>query len=166
MLKRSFRSNEVIRLTGLTQRQLDYWAKTGFIVPSDVLVQGKRTRRQYSFTDLVAFRTALKLLSVGIPLQRVRRAVAELQKRLGSYASQQLLSQVVFVTDGQDIFELLTDPPLIVNILTGQSAFLFAVNIAQLTNVLERDIAIISLPEPSKSKRKTYEIPRISAYGM
>lgn len=165
MVKRSFRSGEVTRLTGLTQRQLDHWAKTGFITPSDILVQGKRTRRLYSFTDLVAFRAALKLLNAGVPLQRVRKAVAKLQEKLKGYSPKQLLAEVVFVTDGQNLFELLTDPPRIVNILNQQTTFLFAVNISQLTNVLEKDVKLLWPPEQPK-KRGMYEIPVISARGI
>ncbi|HID30650.1 MAG TPA: MerR family transcriptional regulator, partial [Desulfobacterales bacterium] len=33
-LKQGFRTSEVVRLTGLTRRQLDHWDRTGFIGPS------------------------------------------------------------------------------------------------------------------------------------
>lgn len=74
-----FRRGELCRIVGLSARQVQYWDKTGLLKPS------YRTRGghgRYSFQDLIAFKTAKRLLDAGVPLQRVRRSIASLQKML------------------------------------------------------------------------------------
>jgi DNA-binding transcriptional MerR regulator len=70
----AFTAETVRRLTGLSDRQLRYWDKTGFFSPS--LADENRRRphsRIYSFRDLVGLRTIALLLERGISLQGLRR---------------------------------------------------------------------------------------------
>lgn len=67
------------KLVGITYRQLDYWDKTGLIRPSVQKARGKGSRRVYSFEDLVELRVVARLLSVGVSLTAVRKAVAYLR---------------------------------------------------------------------------------------
>jgi len=76
-----FRQGLVCRIIGITPRQLQYWHQTDLIVPS-FRTQGGQVR--YSFQDLVACKTAKRLLDTGIPLQRIRKSVQSLQKILPS----------------------------------------------------------------------------------
>ena len=76
--------DQVERITGLTKRQLRYWAKTGFFKPS--FVEGNPRlpySRFYSFKDLVGLCT-LEILRVqnSVPLQHLR-VVAEKLSHLG-----------------------------------------------------------------------------------
>lgn len=66
----AFTDDEVHRLTGLSLRQIRYWAKD-FYRPELGL---------YSFRDIVALRTLAKL-RVHVPLQALRKASRELHKR-------------------------------------------------------------------------------------
>ena len=79
-LKQGFRTSEVVRLTGLTRRQLDHWDRTGFIGPSLARAEGRGSARFYSFRDLVQLRVAKELRDAGVPLQRLRRVVAFLRE--------------------------------------------------------------------------------------
>ena len=76
--------DQVERITGLTKRQLHYWAKTGFFKPSFVEDNPRLPySRFYSFKDLVGLRT-LEVLRVrnSVPLQHLR-VVAEKLSHLG-----------------------------------------------------------------------------------
>ena len=43
---------------GITYRQLDYWARTGLVVPSVRDASGSGTQRLYSFRDIVVLRSS------------------------------------------------------------------------------------------------------------
>lgn len=62
-------------LTGATLGQLAYWRQTDLLVPE----QSRRPRALYSFRDLVALRTVVRLRRTS-SLQAVRRAFAELER--------------------------------------------------------------------------------------
>ena len=68
----SFTSQDIIRLTGITARQLQWWDERRIVVPAR---QGHR--RVYSFEDLVALRVVARLLDAGVSLQGVRRVLAD-----------------------------------------------------------------------------------------
>lgn len=78
-VKRGFRTSEVAKLAGLTQRQLDYWDRTGFLKPSLARAAGRGSARFYSFRDVVELRIAKELRDAGIPLQALRRVVEYLR---------------------------------------------------------------------------------------
>lgn len=76
-----FTSREASAITGLTRRQLAYWAKSGFIAPSHHSPGG---HARYSFTDLVALKTAKRLLESGVSVQKIRGSVKALLEFLPS----------------------------------------------------------------------------------
>ena len=43
----------VCRLTGVTYRQLDYWARTDLVTPSITAAQGSGSKRTYSYSDVL-----------------------------------------------------------------------------------------------------------------
>lgn len=135
-----YTTGEVSRITGLTLRQIQYWDKSGFIGPSIVETVGKSSRRIYSFRDLVAIRAAQKLLGAGLPLQRVRYAIKKLQEQLPDADAKDILCQSVFITDGERLFELVKDPPRLIEILSGQTAFLYAVGMKDLVGKLDSEL--------------------------
>jgi DNA-binding transcriptional MerR regulator len=80
-LVRAFTVEKVLRLTGLSRRQLQYWDERGFLRPS-ISHQGGRGRpRLYDFRDLVSLRVAAELRADwGISLQQIRKLVQYLRK--------------------------------------------------------------------------------------
>src|SRR2546430_16814231 len=76
-----FGSKVVLDLTGISYRQLDYWARTRLVGASIRQAAGPGSRRVYSFEDLVALRVIARLLDAGVSLQAVRRAVEYLQRQ-------------------------------------------------------------------------------------
>jgi DNA-binding transcriptional MerR regulator len=79
-----FGGPQVCRIVGITYRQLDYWARTGLVVPSIEPAHGSGTRRRYAYRDLIALRVIKALLDAGVSLQRARRAIECLREGLGS----------------------------------------------------------------------------------
>lgn len=71
-----FKTREVVELLGLSRRQLQYWAKTGLIVPSARTPGG---HHRYSFNDLVALKATKRLIDAGVSVQKIRRSVSALQ---------------------------------------------------------------------------------------
>ena len=69
--------SEVAKLFGLAESRLRAWEKSGFLQPE---AEGRRAR--YRFSDLVEVRAAKGLLDQGIPLRRVRQALAALRQAL------------------------------------------------------------------------------------
>lgn len=110
----SYRAGLVLKVVGITYRQLNYWAKIGFIKPS-MKQSGKKSRRRYSFADLVRLRTAKELLDNGISLQKIRKAMNYLKKR--DPQIKEPLVQLKFLTNGKSIFTLTKDSNKVIDIL-------------------------------------------------
>jgi len=71
----AFTEAEVERLTGISQRQLRYWASDEFYIPGlKVEDKGLPTMRLYSFRDLLCLKVISALRNGSkIPLQELRR---------------------------------------------------------------------------------------------
>jgi DNA-binding transcriptional MerR regulator len=86
---------------GITYRQLDYWDKTGLIRPTIQKARGKGSRRVYSFEDLVELRVVARLLSVGVSLTAVRKAVGYLRAHFTKVARP--LAGLMLVASGKSV---------------------------------------------------------------
>jgi DNA-binding transcriptional MerR regulator len=146
---RGYRPQKVRKITGLTTRQLDHWDRIGFISPSLRRSCGRGNARCYSFTDLVALKTAKSLLDTGLPLKRIRAALDFLQKNLG----QQNISSHSFITDGKNVFELTDDPSYIVDLNKGGQVT-WNINIASIATETRKKLLII---DKTLSKRRPCE---------
>jgi len=91
-----FTSNQVVALTGITPRQLQWWDERGLVVPQRV---GRN--RLYSIEDVAELAVLCQLRRKGFSLQRVRKIMRYLQRELGKRL-------VETVTAGSD-YHLLTD---------------------------------------------------------
>ena len=68
------------KVAGITYRQLDYWARTGLVVPSVRDASGSGTQRLYSFRDIVVLKVVKRLLDAGVSLQNIRKAIETLRQ--------------------------------------------------------------------------------------
>jgi DNA-binding transcriptional MerR regulator len=91
-----FTSEQVVALTGITPRQLQWWDERGIVVPAR---EGRN--RLYSMDDLAEIAVVCQLRKKGFSLQRVRKIMRYLQRELGKRL-------VETVTAGSD-YHLLTD---------------------------------------------------------
>jgi len=92
----SFSTRDVARLSGLSETQVRYQARAGFLTPE----RGPRNGYRFSFQDLVLLRTARELAQARIPLRRIRTALCGLARDLPSGRS---LSEIRIVADGDNV---------------------------------------------------------------
>ena len=93
-----YKSQQVREIFGLTRRQMQYWASTGLITPSYMTPGG---HARYTFEDLVALKTAKRLLMGGGSVQKIRKVIAQLRKALPSV--KRPLSELTLVATGEVI---------------------------------------------------------------
>ena len=126
-LTSGFSGPMVCRLTGVTYRQLDYWARTDLVTPSIRSAQGSGSKREYSYGDLLEVKVIKSLLSSGVALARARQAVECLRNSLGANLS----SSSLVMSDAGSV--LARDEDALVDLLRGgQGVF----NIVPLANVV------------------------------
>lgn len=117
-----YRATTAAHVTGITYRQLDYWARTGLVEPSARTAQGSGTSRLYTFRDLLVLRIIRGLLDTGISLPNIRRAV----DTLAALGSEDLASITLF-SDGTTVYQCRSPQDIIDLLDGGQGVFGIAV---------------------------------------
>ena len=117
--EKGYRAPQVCRIVGITYRQLDYWARTGFMVPSLQRAQGSGSQRLYSFADLVQLKVVKRLIDAGMDVKRIRRAFSELSGRKTSWNWED--GQITLVSDGSSIYALKSPEEIIDIFKKGQA---------------------------------------------
>ena len=83
-LKKLYSSREVAQLTGLTARQLQWWAKRGLFppaVPSHTTAAGGFTERRYTPVELLELMVLADLRRKGFSVARIRKLLQVLKTR-------------------------------------------------------------------------------------
>jgi DNA-binding transcriptional MerR regulator len=118
-----YRGAVACQIAGITYRQLDYWARTGLVVPSIRGASGSGSQRLYSFKDVLVLKVVKRLLDTGVSLQNIRVAVEYLRRR-GVHD----LARLTLFSDGTTVYEC-TSPEEVVDLLQGgQGVFGIAVS--------------------------------------
>src|SRR5579863_9785719 len=114
-MEQRFTSSQVVSLTGITPRQLQWWDECGIVVP-----QRDGRRRLYTLDDVTEVAVICALRRKGIPLQRVRRIMKFLQKELGSRLARTVSAESNYhlLTDGRRIY-LENSERQVIDILTN-----------------------------------------------
>lgn len=136
-MKIGYTSREVCTVTDITYRQLAYWDKINLVKPSIIGARGTGSRRIYSFIDLVCLRVTAKLKEEGISPQKIRKSVAYLAKHFSE--QDKLLTDFVFLTDGDRIFILTKDPTMVLDTLHG-SQFILSIFIGRIIQDTENKV--------------------------
>jgi DNA-binding transcriptional MerR regulator len=113
-----FRGPVACSAAGITYRQLDYWARTGLVVPEIRSASGSGSQRLYSFRDILILKVIKRLIDAGISLQQIRTAIEHLRRR-----GVQDLTQVTLMSDGVSVFECTSDDEVIDLLSGGQGVF-------------------------------------------
>lgn len=116
-----FRGPVACGAAGITYRQLDYWARTGLVVPEVRSAGGSGTQRLYSFRDLLLLKVIKRLIDAGISLPQIRIAIDHLRER-----GVQDLTQVTLMSDGVSVYECTSDLEVIDLLRGGQGMFAIA----------------------------------------
>ena len=90
-----YRVGDVATIIGISRRQLQYWDETDLVRPSARTPGG---HARYAFEDLVALKTAKRLIDAGVSVQRIRKSIRALRELLPSV--ERPLAEVVLVATG------------------------------------------------------------------
>src|SRR3954470_5733732 len=107
---------------GISYRQLDYWARTGLVVPSVRDAAGSGSQRLYSFRDIVVLKVVKRLLDAGVSLQNIRKAIDTLRSRgVGDLAG------ITLISDGTTVYECRSAEEVVDLLQGGQGVFGIAI---------------------------------------
>ena len=100
-MQRTFTTREVVALTSISPRQLQWWDEQGIVVPARVGHQ-----RIYSLDDLAEVAVLRELRQRGFSLQKIRRVIRFLQKELGKRLVETVSAAAEYhlLTDGRHIY--------------------------------------------------------------
>jgi DNA-binding transcriptional MerR regulator len=108
-----FTSQDVVALTGISPRQLQWWDEQGIVSPAR---QGRC--RLYSLADLTEISVICELRRKGFSLQRVRKVLRFLQRELGKRLVETLShSADVHLLTGGDRIYLETSARQVIDVL-------------------------------------------------
>ncbi|HEX3355058.1 MAG TPA: MerR family transcriptional regulator [Terriglobales bacterium] len=118
-----FTSREVVALTGITLRQLQWWDERRIVVPAR-----EGHRRLYSAEDLAEVAVICELRRRGFSLQRVRKVMRFLQREFSKRLAETVsgTSDYHLLTDGRTLY-LETSARQIVDILKNSRQPMLAI---------------------------------------
>jgi DNA-binding transcriptional MerR regulator len=131
-----FTSREVVSLTGITPRQLQWWDERHIVVPSRA-----GHRRLYSMENLAEVAVICELRRRGFSLQRMRKVISFLQREFGKTLAETVTgaSDYHLLTDGQHLY-LETSAQQIVDILKNARQPMFSVCLSDAVRRVRADV--------------------------
>ena len=147
-IEREFTAKEVQSIlrsmTGDTEKiglaLLNYYARTDLVSPTGRLKQ--RGRSKYSYADVVLLCWLFRMKKEGLPVNRFRRGIAYLRKRLSKLYDQP--KDMIMLTDGKQLYlkHRVLDRDGIAEVLTGTKAgqYVWAYSIGSLIEEVDRVI--------------------------
>jgi DNA-binding transcriptional MerR regulator len=149
----SFSSQEVIALTGVTARQLQWWDERSVVKP-----QRTGHRRLYSMQNLTEMAVICELRRKGFSLQGVRKVMRFLEREFGKGLAEIVSrsSDVHLLTDGKHLF-LETSAWQIVDILKNSSQPILGICLSDAVRQMRADVvarkASTSVTSPASRRR-------------
>jgi DNA-binding transcriptional MerR regulator len=117
---------------GISYHQLDYWARTGLVVPS----LRAYSQRFYSFRDVLVLKAVKRLLDTGISLQQIRATIQHLRVH-----GTEDLAQVTLMSDGISVYQC-TSADEVVDLLQGGQG-VFGIALGRVWREVEGDLALL-----------------------
>jgi len=154
-MQTAFTSLEVVALTGITSRQLQWWDERGIVRPAR-----DGHRRLYSFDDVAEIAVICELRRRGFSLQRMRKVLRFLQKELGKRLVETVTagSEFHLLTDGKNIF-LENSAQGVIDVLKNSRQPLLALCISDTVQRVRTDV--LSTQQLSK-KEAVRSVPRVT----
>lgn len=151
-----FRQSNVLKVVGITYRQLDYWARTKLVTPTIKAAKGSGSQRLYSFSDVVELRIIKKLLDAGVSLPKIRKALTYVREDL-----KQPLHEVTIVSDGRNIHACISPNEIVDLLNSGQGVF--AISLGPIQDEMEGTISRIDEAGAKKKTKASRESDRSEA---
>jgi DNA-binding transcriptional MerR regulator len=135
-MQQPFTSRDVVALTGITPRQLQWWDERRIVVPAR-----KGRRRLYSMEDLAEVAVICQLRRRGFSLQRVRKVMRFLQREFSKRLAETVsgASEYHLLTDGKTLY-LETSPRQIVDILENARQPMLTICLSDTVRQVRADI--------------------------
>ena len=149
----SFPSREVIALTGISARQLQWWDERGVVKP-----QRQGHRRLYSMQNVTEIAVICELKRKGFSLQAVRKVMRFLQREFSKGLAEIVScnSDVHLLTDGKHLF-LETSARQIVDILKNSNQPILGVCLSDAVRQVRAEVVArklnTSVTTPSTGRR-------------
>jgi DNA-binding transcriptional MerR regulator len=149
-MSNSLTSRQVIALTGVTARQLQWWDERGVVKPEHV-----GHRRLYSMQNVMEMAVICELRRKGFSLQGVRKVMRFLQREFGKGLAEIVSrnSELHLLTDGKHLY-LETSARQIVDILKNSSQPILGIC---LSDALRQVRAELTARKASTSVTSAYE---------
>src|SRR5258706_8062197 len=146
VMAKRFTSNEVVALTGITPRQLQWWDERGIVVPAR---EGRR--RLYAMEDLAEVAVICELRRKGFSLQRVRKVMRFLQREFSKRLVETVggASEYHLLTDGKNIY-LETSARHVIDVLKNARQPMFTVCLSDAVRQIKAELKSVTAP----SKRR------------
>ncbi len=115
-----YTSMQVIKIIGITYRQLDHWDKKNFIKPSARKAKGSGSRRLYSYQDLLRLKVAKRLLDGGVDFDAVVKIFSYIERLGDNIQTANLIiddQQVRYARDDQEILDLVKQGQGVLNVV-------------------------------------------------
>jgi DNA-binding transcriptional MerR regulator len=74
---KGYRTRDVVRMTGISYRRLDYWDREGLLVPSLKRADGSGSARIYSDEDVARASCIARLQTAGVSLTAIKLRTPE-----------------------------------------------------------------------------------------
>ena len=148
-MQRNFTSSEVLALTGITARQLQWWDERKVVSP-----RHEGHKRIYLPEEVVEITVIAELRRKGFSLQKIRRVLRFLQKEMGRRLVDVLAndSNLHLLTDGKSIF-LEDQQDRIIDLLKNARQPMFLVSVSDQVKRLDEVPKKINRSEVSLAKR-------------
>ncbi|NBU22517.1 MAG: MerR family transcriptional regulator [Actinobacteria bacterium] len=135
-----YRGASAAAAAGISYRQLDYWDRTGLVIPSIQTATGSGSQRLYSFRDILVLKLVKRLLDTGVSLQQIRLAVDQLR------ASGILdLTNTTLMSDGARVY-LCTSQDEVIDLL-GQGQGVFGIAVGRVLREVEATLVDFAAEE-------------------
>jgi len=154
-MEERFTSAQIVELTGITARQLQWWDEQGIVVPAR-----EGHRRLYSLDDLAEIAVIADLRGRGFPLQKVRKVVRFLERQLGSRLAETVSggSEYHLLTDGSRLY-LETSAEQIVDMLKNARQPILSVCLSDTVRAIRASIRgrkkASGVARPQHARRRT-----------
>src|SRR2546423_3193243 len=147
----SFSSKQVVALTGISPRQLQWWDEQGIVSPAR---SGRN--RLYSFADLTEISVICELRQRGFSLQRVRRVIRFLQREMGKRLVETVRSgsEVHLLTDGRRIY-LETSARQVIDVLKNSRQPLLTICLSDKLREIRASLRASKPVRPAGAARQT-----------
>ena len=130
-----YSSKQVMALTGISARQLQWWDERGIVVP-----ERHGHRRLYSVEDLAEVAVITELRRRGFSLQRVRKVLRFLERELGRRLFEAVTgTEYHLLTDGRHIY-LENSAKQVIDILKNARQPMFAICLSDTVRQVRADL--------------------------